>query len=103
MMSLNYHIEFDHIEHILKKYKTLSANLSIHICINMINRIVFKIKDQTKLELQTILTMELCGSTKKSINKRKNGENVSSFEGVEIVLVQHNFVDNQYQQKSVLL
>ena len=32
-----------------------------------------------------------------------NGENVSSLEAVEVVLVQCNLVDNQYQQKSEVL
>ena len=43
-------------------------------------------------------TMNLFGSTKKLINKRKKGENVSSLEIVEVVLVQCNVVDNQYLQ-----
>ena len=42
--------------------------------------------------------MNLFGSTKKLINKRKKGENVSSLEIVEVVLVQCNVVDNQYLQ-----
>ena len=41
--------------------------------------------------------MKLFGSTKKLIDKTKNEENVPSFELVEIVLVQCNLVDNQYQ------
>ena len=45
-------------------------------------------------------TMKLLGSTKKLIGKTKNGENVPRLEVVEVVLVQCNFVDNQYQQKS---
>ena len=44
--------------------------------------------------------MKLFDSTKKLIYKTKNGENVPSLEVVEIVLVQFNLVDNQYQQKS---
>ena len=43
-------------------------------------------------------TINLFGSTKKLINKRKKGENVSSLEIVEVVLVQCNVVDNQYLQ-----
>ena len=31
----------------------------------------------------------------------KSGEKVPSLEVVEVVLVQCNFIDNQYQQKSV--
>ena len=37
------------------------------------------------------------------IDKTKIGENVSSLEVVEVVLVQCNLVDNQYQQKSEVL
>ena len=47
--------------------------------------------------------MKLFGSTKKIIGKTKNGENLPSLEGAEVVLVQCNFVDNQYQQKSGVL
>ena len=40
----------------------------------------------------------------KRINiQNKDGENVSSLEVVEVVLVQHNLVDIQYQQKSEVL
>ena len=48
-------------------------------------------------------TMKLFGSTKKLINKTKNGENVPSFEVLDVVLVQCNLEDNQYQQKSKVL
>ena len=37
---------------------------------------------------------------KKLIHKTENVENVPSFEVVEVVLVECNLVDNQYQQKS---
>ena len=47
--------------------------------------------------------MKLFGSTKKLIDKTNNRENVSSFEVVEVVLVQCGLVDNQYQQKSEVL
>ena len=40
---------------------------------------------------------------KKIIDKTKNSENVPSLEVVEVVLVQCNLVDNQYQQKSEVL
>ena len=45
-------------------------------------------KDGYKLELQTPETMKLFGSTKKSIDKTKTGENLSSLEIVEVLLVQ---------------
>ena len=43
-------------------------------------------------------TIKLFGTTK-LINKTKNGEKVPSLEVVEVVLVQYNLVNNQYQQK----
>ena len=44
--------------------------------------------------------MKLFGSTRKLIDKAKSGENIQSIELVEVVLVQCNLVDDQYQQKS---
>ena len=64
---------------------------------------MFEIKDGYKLELQTPETIKLFGSTKKLINKTKNGEKVPSLEVVEIFLIQCNLVDDQYQQKSEVL
>ena len=43
--------------------------------------------------------MKLFGSTKKLINKTKKREKVPSLEVVQVVLVQCNLLDNQYQQK----
>ena len=40
---------------------------------------------------------------KKLIDKTKNREKVPSLEVVEVVLVQYDLVDNQYQQKSEVL
>ena len=67
---------------------------------------MFKIKDGYKLELQTPESMKLFRSTKKLIDKTKNGEKGPSLqvvEVVEVVLLQCNLVDNQYQQKSQVL
>ena len=36
--------------------------------------------------------------TKQLMDETKNGENVPSLEVAEVVLVQYNFSDNQYQQ-----
>ena len=47
--------------------------------------------------------MKLFGSTKKLIDKTKNGENIPNLEVAEVVLVHCNLVDNQYQQKSEVL
>ena len=60
---------------------------------------MFKINDGYKVELQRPETVKLFGRTKKLIDK-KNGEKEPSFEVLEVVLVQCNLVDNQYQQKS---
>ena len=94
----------DYSEYIIKKIETLTTIPFIHVYINGINnRIVLKIKDEYKLELQTPGTMKLFGRTKKLINKTKNGENVPSLEVVEVVLAQCNLLDNQYQQRSEVL
>ena len=47
--------------------------------------------------------MKLFGSTEKIIDKRKNGEIVPRLEVVEVVLVQCNLINNQYQLKSEVL
>ena len=64
---------------------------------------MFKVKDGCKLELQTPEAAKLFGSTKTLIYKTKNGEKLPSLEVVEVVSVQCNLVDNQYQQKSEIL
>ena len=64
---------------------------------------MFKIKDGYKLELQTPETMKLFESTKNVTCKIRNGEKVPNLEVDEVVLVQCNVVDNQYQQKSEVL
>ena len=50
------------------------------------------------IELQTPETAKLFGSTEKFIEKTKNGGKKPSLEVLEVVLVQCNLVDNQYQQ-----
>ena len=40
------------------------------------NRIVFKIKTRSELEILTPETMKLLGSSKKDVDKDKDGENV---------------------------
>ena len=56
------------------------------------NRIVFKIKNNYKLELLTHETMKIFGSTEKVVDEDKNGENVPKLESVEVVLVHCNLV-----------
>ena len=43
------------------------------------------------------------GSTKKVIDKTENRQEVSTLEVSEVVLVQCNLLDNQYQQNSEVL
>ena len=71
MIALTWNDEFDlpddsysvsdiqhYIEYIIKKHETLTTIPFIHIYINRINdRLVFKIKDGYKLELQAPETM----------------------------------------------
>ena len=47
--------------------------------------------------------MKLLGSTKKVIDKDKNGENVPKLESVEAILVHCNLVKNNYQDTSKVL
>ena len=64
----------DYLEFIIKKHETLTKIPLIHVYINRIsNRLVFKIKHRYKLELETPKTKKLFGSTKKLVDKTKNG------------------------------
>ena len=88
----------------LKKHVILNDNPSIMIYSNKIkNRIVFKIKNGYELELLIPETMKLLGSTKKVVDKDKNGEYVPKLESVEVVLVHCNLVKNDYQHASKVL
>ena len=88
----------DYFEFIIKKHEALTENPQIQIYPNKIkNRIVFKIKTGYKLKLLTPETMKLLGSTKKVVDKDKNGENVPKLESVEVVLIHCNLVKNDYQ------
>ena len=51
------------------------------------DKLAFKIKDGYQLELQTLETIKLFGSTKKIIDKIKNWEYVPFTEIVEVVLI----------------
>ena len=61
------------------------------------NRIVFKIKTGYKLELLSEETMQLLGSSKKDIDKNKDGEFAPRLETVQVVLLHCNFANNSYQ------
>ena len=89
---------------LLKKNETLTENPQFQIYPNKFkNKIVFKIKTGYKLELLTPETMKLLGSTKKDVDKDKDGENVPKLESVEVVLVHCNLVKNDYQHSSKVL
>ena len=79
----------------------MTENLPVQIYANKIkNRIVFKIKTGYKLELLTPETIKLLGSTKKDVDKDKNGENVPKLDSIEVALVHCNLVKNDYQHTS---
>ena len=94
----------DYFEYILKKYSESVDNPSIKIFVNKIeNRVTFKIKKGYYLELLTPETMKFLGSTESKITKEKNGENVPHLETVELVLINFNLANNNYQQNSRIL
>ena len=94
----------DYFEFIIKKHKTLAENPTVQICPNKIkSRSVFQVKTGYKLELLSPETMKLLGSTKKDVDKDKDGEDVPKLESVEVVLVHCNLVNNNYQQASKVL
>ena len=47
--------------------------------------------------------MKLLGSSKKDVDKDKDGEDVAKLEPVEVVLLHCNLVNNSYQQASEVL
>ena len=94
----------DYFEFIIKKHEAITENPSIQIYPNKIkNRITFRIKTGYKLALLTPETMELLGSTKKVVDKDKNGKNVPKLETVEVAIVHCNLVKNDYQHTSKVL
>ena len=92
----------DYFEFIIKKHETLTENPPVQIYPNKIkNRFVFKIKTGYRLEFLTPETMKLLGSTKKDVDKDKDGEIVPKLESVEVVLVHCSLVNTH--QKSYLV
>ena len=90
----------DYIKYVIKKHEVFTTIPPINVYFNKINnRLVFEIKVGYKLELEMSETKKLFGSTKTLIDKTKKRENVRGLEAVEVILVQCNSVDNQYQQK----
>ena len=94
----------DYFDFIIRKHEILSENPSVQIYPNKIkSRIIFKIKNGCKLELLTPEKMKLLGSTKRAVNKDKNGENVPKLEIVEVALVHCNLVKNDCRHTSKVL
>ena len=62
----------DYFKYILKKHGENTNKPSVQIYVNKIeNRIIFKVKDGYSLELLTLETMKLLGSTKNKITEDK--------------------------------
>ena len=94
----------DYFEYILKKHGESVDKPSVQIYVNKIeNRITFKIKNGYSLELLTPETMKSLGSTKNKITKDKTGENVPHRDIAEVILVQCNILNNDYQHNSRVL
>ena len=94
----------DYFEFIIRKHETLAENPPVQIYPNKIkNRIVFRVKTRYKLELLSLETKKLLGSTKKDVDQDKDGEHIPKLESVEVVSVNCNLVNNNYQQASKLL
>ena len=94
----------DYFQYIFKKQGENTDKPSVQIYVNKIeNRVTLKIKDGHSLELLTPGTMKLLGSTENKITKDKNGENMPHLEIAEVVLVDCNIVNNDYQQDSRVL
>ena len=87
-----------------KKHETVTYNSLIRIYVNQTqNSITFGIKVGYYLELLTTETVKLLGSTKNKLIKDENGKNVSRLEIAEIVLVNCEIVNNDYQEDSRVL
>ena len=94
----------DCFQFIIKKHETFTENPPFQIYPTKIkDRIVFRIKMGYKLELLTPETMRLLRSTKKDVDKDKDGGNVPKLESAEVVLVHCNLVKNDYQHLSKVL
>ena len=86
----------DYFERIFKKHGEKTVNPSIRKYVNKTeNRITSKIKTRYYLEILTLETMKLHGSTKSKITKDKNDEYVTYLEITEVVLIHCNVVNNR--------
>ena len=88
----------DYFEYILKSIRKRQLILHKWYTQKKIeNRITFKIRTRYYLELLTPETIQLLGST------NKNSENAPNLKLTEVVLIQCNNFNNNYQQKSRVL
>ena len=86
---------------IFKKYEEDIDKASIQIYVNKIeNMVTFKIKNGYSLELLTLETKKLLGSSENKITKDKNGKNKPHLEITELVLLYRAIVNHDYQQYS---
>ena len=60
-----------YIEYIIKKHETLTTIPPIYVCINKNNKLVFKIQDKYRLELQTPETMKFLAAQKINRQNKK--------------------------------
>ena len=87
----------DYFEYILKKHRENTDKPSGQIYVNKIeNTVTFKIKNGYSLELSTLETMKLLGSSENKTTKDKDGENVPHLEITGVILVHCNIVNNDY-------
>ena len=94
----------DYFEYILKKHGENTDKPSGQIYVNKIEyTVTFKIKNGSSLELSTLETMKLLGSSENKTTKDKDGENVPHLEITGVILVHCNIVNNDYQQNSRVL
>ena len=81
----------NYFEFIIKKHETLTENPPVQIYVNkMKNRIVFKIKMAHKLELLTLETMKLLGST---INRQLINISPNSLAMINAINTEFFYVD----------
>ena len=82
----------------------MTDNPLIRIYVNKIEtKITFKIKTRHYLQLLTLETTKLLGSTKNETIKNENGKNFLHVELTEVVLVRCNIFNNDYQHDSRVL
>ena len=75
----------DYHEYIIKKHETMADNPRVQIYTNKIkSRIAFKRKTGYKLGLLSPETIRLLGSTKKDVDRDKDGEDVPKLESLNL-------------------